>query len=212
MPGVRPLTADEVRRTVRAMREIADPLLRARDTAMVVTQATTGFRIREVLRLTLGHVAERSAAGPRIRSHVIVERRLLKGGKTGKTVRSRQVKLDKAAWALRPLINLLSARGMVQPGTRLFIGHNAGGAITTRQALRRYHAAFERAGVEDRVATHSLRKFFGLSAYETHGKDIAAAAVALGQENVSVTMRYLGKDQSVVDRVVDELPDLSPES
>src|ERR1035437_1793520 len=71
MAGSRPLTPSEERLLVRRIRRI-----NARDRALISAQLFLGFRISEVLALTIGHVWD----GSRIRSRVALPPRFLKGG------------------------------------------------------------------------------------------------------------------------------------
>ena len=71
MAGSRPLTPSEERHLVRQIRRI-----NARDRALISAQLFLGFRISEVLALTIGHVWD----GSRIRARVALPPRFLKGG------------------------------------------------------------------------------------------------------------------------------------
>ena len=51
--------------------------------------------------------------------------------------------------------------------------------------------AFERAGLNGKLATHSMRKSFAQRLYEETG-DIFAVQEVLGHKNVATTQAYLG--------------------
>ncbi len=70
MAGSRPLTSPKERLLVRHIRRI-----NARDRALISAQLFLGFRISEVLALTIGHVWD----GSRIRARVVLPPRFLKG-------------------------------------------------------------------------------------------------------------------------------------
>lgn len=186
MAGCRPLSSSEQRSLRRALRK-ASP----RDRALVTTQLLTGFRISEVLSLTVGSVFKNG----QLVSKIGIAPRNMKGG-YGVT---RWVPvLPTLARALEEQLAWLRQRYELTPDLPLFLSRqdNPDGTArpvnreSARQIIRR---AFAAAGIEDdgRLGTHALRKSFAKQVYEASGKDLMVLKKALNHSSVSVTQRYL---------------------
>ena len=65
-------------------------------------------------------------------------------------------------------------------------------------------SAFEAAGLNGHLATHSLRKSFAQRLYDRTG-DIFAVQEMLGHKNVSTTQKYLGVNYANVREAVEEM-------
>ena len=186
MAGCRPLSSSEQRNLRRALRK-ASP----RDRALVTTQLLTGFRISEVLSLTVGSVFKNG----QLVSKIGIAPRNMKGG-YGVT---RWVPvLPTLARALEEQLAWLRKRYELTPDLPLFLSRqdNPDGTArsvnreSARQIIRQTFAA---AGIEDdgRLGTHALRKTFAKQVYEASGKDLMVLKKALNHSSVSVTQRYL---------------------
>lgn len=193
MAGCRPLTSSEQRNLRRALRRFSP-----RDRALVTTQLLTGFRISEVLSLTVGSVFRNG----QLVSKIGIQPHKMKGG-YGVT---RWVPvLPTLAKALEQQLGWLRQRYELTPDLPLFLSRqdNPDGTArsvnreSARQIIRR---AFAAAGIEDdgRLGTHVLRKTFAKQVYEASGKDLMVLKKALNHSSVSVTQRYLDVSESSV--------------
>ncbi len=186
MAGCRPLTSSEQRNLRRALRRFSP-----RDRALVTTQLLTGFRISEVLSLTVGSVLKNG----QLVSKIGIQPHHMKGG-YGCT---RWVPmLPSLAKALEQQLGWLRKRYELTPDLPLFLSRQDNPDGTARSVNREsarqiIHRAFRLAGIEDdgRLGTHALRKSFAKKVYEASGKDLMVLKKALNHSSVSVTQRYL---------------------
>lgn len=186
MAGSRPLNPDEQRELVRRARR-----LRPRDRALICAQLFLGFRISEILALTVGHVVHRGG----IASHIRLPPRLLKGGYG--TTRAVPVGPELA----RALGRYLATRGPLaelSPTAPLFVSRQRGegGGLaplcrsSAEKIIKRALLALCPADPGG-LSTHSLRKSWACRLYEESGHDILCVRDGLGHSSVSVTQVYL---------------------
>ena len=193
MAGRRPLSRTEERQLLRIARK-----LKPRDRALVTTQWFTGFRIHEVLALTVGHVFRDGQIVPRIG----VAPRHLKGG-YGNT---RWITvLPELSRALRRHLWWLRLKFQVTPDFPLFPSRQADHEGRVRpmsrsRAYRMIKKTFARARIRDdgRLGTHSLRKTWAAHVYHNAGCDLMVLKNALGHADVNSTQRYLEVDEDKV--------------
>lgn len=197
MAGRRPLSSAEERQPLRVVRT-----LQPRDRALITTQWMTGFRISEVLSLTVGSV---------LRDEAIVEKvgiapRHLKGERG--TTRWVPV-LPELRRALESWIARMRRRWVLTPDLPLFLSRedNPDGtarAVSRDSARRIIHAAFARAGVtsDGRLGTHTLRKTWARKVYRSSGNDIMVLKAALHHSDVSITQAYLEADEDAVEAAI----------
>jgi integrase len=191
MAGRRPLTEFEERRLLRIVRR-----LEPRNRALVTTEWFTGFRVSEVLSLTVGSVWRDGRFLPRIGT----QPRHLKGG-YGTTryvpiLPELQRALDCHLRSLRRLSDLF-------PSLPLFPSrqHSQGvRAITRVQAHSIIKSAFAAAGIENdgRLGTHTLRKTVARSVYISSGNDLMVLKAALNHSSVMVIPMYLDVGEDAV--------------
>lgn len=149
-----------------------------------------GYRISEILALTIGHVVHRGT----IRDRVALPPRFLKG-KRGST---RTVPIgQELRRALKRYLFQRAGRGPLKPNDPLFFSPR-GGADGQPHAIRRSMAqkiikkALSRIASEPQgVSSHSLRKSWGLRLYEASGHDLMIVRDGLGHRSVAVTQIYL---------------------
>lgn len=195
MKGCRPLTEEEVQATLRAFR---GPQA-ARDRALFLLGVRSGFRISELLSLRLCDVCPRG----RVAERISVARRHMK-----KKVEGRSVLLHpEARAALEEWIRELERRGQGGGEGFVFRSRKSGtggssGALSRVQAFRLLQGAFERAGIEGSVATHSMRKTFANRVYERLGRDLLKTQKALGHKNINSTVSYLSFRQEEIDEAI----------
>jgi integrase len=72
------------------------------------------------------------------------------------------------------------------------------------QAYRIINEACRSIGITDRIGTHTLRKTFGYHHYQKY-KDVAVLQSTFGHSAPSVTLRYIGVNDDIIDQCIDEL-------
>jgi len=165
--------------------------MRPRDGCLVTCQWMTGFRISEVLRITVATVLK---AGE-IVSKIGLAPRQMKGG-YGKT---RWVPVvPELKRAIQRQIGWLRLRFELTPDVPLFPSREsdeAGGFKPLSRDMARHivKGAFAKAGIEDdgRLGTHTLRKTWAARIYRNSGNNILLLSAALNHASVVTTQRYL---------------------
>lgn len=190
MAGRRPLNRDEERRLLRVVRT-----LEPRTRALITAQWMTGFRISEILRWTVGTVQRNG----QLVSKIGLPPRQMKGG-YGQT---RWVPmLPELQRALRSYLGWLQRRIVLTPTLPLFLSRETDGegnarALSPDMARHIIKAVFARAGIEDdgRLGSHTLRKTWARSLYESSGRDILIVSAGLNHSSVAVTQAYLQPEE-----------------
>ena len=186
MKGSRPLT----RQNVKALLKAAIPI---REKTLLTIGFCTGYRISELLSLTVGDVSTNGV----IHSHVTV-----KAANT-KTKTGRSVLLNSDAQkALQSLISVIGTNST----TPLFISRKRSvtgslKSINRQQAHEILKRLFAAIGEFGNVSTHSLRKTFAARIYEQTGK-IELVQIALGHKSINSTISYLAFGNDDVDRAI----------
>lgn len=94
--------------------------------------------------------------------------------------------------AIRDLISWHIERyGYLEEQRPLFMSRKGGHAISRVQAHRVLEKAFQSAGLNGKLATHSMRKTYAQRMYDATG-DIFMVKEALGHKSVETTRQYLG--------------------
>jgi len=198
MAGSRSLTSTEERLLIKYIRRIGP-----RDRAVITTQLLTGFRIREVISLTVGQVLE---ANGQIKSKIGVRPRNLKGG-YGNT---RWVPV--CPELQRALAAYLARRAKTEdlkPEAPLFLSRNHSGGgmakpLCRSTAEKLIHTVLRRIGQGDleTLSTHSLRKTWARKLYEASGHDLILVKEGLGHSSVSVSQFYLACDRERLNALI----------
>jgi site-specific recombinase XerD len=182
-----------------------------RDQALVLLGLNTGFRITEILSLTVGQVWDTGRVKPQVK----VSRAQLKGGRGQhrKTVVSRSVPLNAAVTAV--LEQYLFARfgsGAADPQVPLFPSRKRGASITRWQANRIVHAVFNKAGLgsSESYGTHSLRKTFCRRVYSATKYDINLTRAIMGHASIATTQKYLHVDEAEMEAAVQAIGQSGP--
>ena len=147
---------------------------------------STGGRISELLSLRIGDVYQNHAAV----TDLLFDRSIVKGGEVSRAVPinrdGRQAIDDLVAWHQEQY-------GNTEDNRPLFPSRHKSGTVplhrqTAHQMLKK---SFIAAGLNGKIATHSLRKSFAQRVYE-QSNDIYLVKELLGHKNVSTTQQYLG--------------------
>jgi integrase len=197
MAGRRPLTILEERKLLRVLRRTP-----ARNAALITAQLMTGFRISEILSVTVGHVWRDGAVLTRLG----IAPRKMKGGHG----RTRWVPiLPTLRRALERHLHCLARRYELTPDLPLFLSRQSepdgsARALSRESAHRIVHAAFRRAGLvnDGRLGTHSLRKSWVRATYLACDRDIHLLRAALQHSSIAVTERYLEVDAGRLERAM----------
>lgn len=167
-----------------------------RDRLLVLMGLHTGFRIHELLSITVAQVWD----GGRVRAQLQVARGRMKGGsgERRRAVCSRTVPLHPVVvGALQDYLEDRAYEGTCRPDALLFQSRQGGAALGRLQANRILEAVFARAGLRGAGVwgSHSLRKTFARRVYDKSGHDLELTRAALGHRNIGTTQRYLATSQ-----------------
>ena len=162
-----------------------------RNRALFILGCKTGFRISELLKLTIGHVIQNGKQVSRITVT-----------KT-KNKKPRSVAFHpEAQAAVMEWIQQLESWGITKASNPLFISQKGTKAMTRIQAYRIIKDAAEANELDGTVATHSMRKTLGMRAWEFTDGNIYKVAEVLGHSNVNSTRHYLDIDQTEIDDII----------
>ena len=183
MKGTRPLDNDEIRLVSACF--TGNPY-EVRNRGLFMLGVSTGGRISELLSLTIGDVYQNGTAV----TDLLYDKSIVKGGEVSRAV---PVNTD-GMRAIDKLVEWHRNRyENTEPDRPLFPSRQKSGRVpmhrqTAHDILK---TAFTGAGLNGKLATHSLRKSFAQRVYEQSG-DIFLVQELLGHKNVSTTQRYLG--------------------
>jgi integrase len=163
--------------------EIKDILKRQslRDWFMFVAGINTGLRISDLLTLKVSDVKGKT--------HIIIKEK--------KTDKIKRFKI------LRPLVEAVEyyTKGM-DLDDWLFPSRKGDKPITRVQAHRILNKVSETVGLEE-IGCHTLRKTFGYHFYQQK-KDVALLQEIFNHSAPSITLRYIGINQDVIDNALDD--------
>ena len=182
MKGTRPLDNNEIRLVSACFTGTYE----VRNRGLFMLGVSTGGRISELLSLRIADVWQNGKAV----GDLLFERSIVKGGEVSRAV---PVNRDGRA-AIEAIIAWHRGRyDNTKPDRPLFPSrHNSGSVPLHRQSAHQMlKKAFIAAGLNGKIATHSLRKSFAQRVYEQTG-DIYLVKELLGHRNVATTQSYLG--------------------
>ena len=155
--------------------------------------------ISELLSLTIGDVWQNGKPV----TDLLYDRSIVKGGEVSRAVPmntdgSRAIE-DLIRWHREKYATLRKKRS-------LFPSRNGQGKqhMTRRAAHSILKSAFEAAGLNGHLATHSLRKSFAQRVYEQTG-DVFAVQEMLGHKSIATTQKYLGVNYASVREAVQKI-------
>ena len=182
MKGTRPLDNNEIR----LVSACFDGTYEVRNRGLFLLGVSTGGRISELLSLHIGDVYQNEKPV----TDLLFDRSIVKGGEVSRAV---PVNID-GRDAIEALIDWHAERYNNTDADRpLFPSRNKRGSVamnrqTAHEMLKK---AFMDAGLNGKLATHSLRKSFAQRLYEESG-DIYLVQELLGHKSVATTQKYLG--------------------
>ena len=195
MKGTRPLDNNEIR----LVSVCFDGIFEARNRGLFMLGVSTGGRISELLSLQIGDVYQNGKPV----TDLLFDKSVVKGGEVSRAV---PVNRD----GQRAIADLIAWHRQRYPDTKknrpLFPSRNGQGQkpMSRRTAHDVLKVAFEAAGLNGHLATHSLRKSFAQRLYDRTG-DIFAVQEMLGHKSVATTQKYLGVNYASVREAVEEM-------
>ena len=182
MKGTRPLNNSEIRQVSEAF----EGKYEIRNRGLFMLGVSTGGRISELLSLTIGDVFQNDKPV----GDLLFDKSIVKGKEQSRAVPvnvdDRQAISDLIVWHREAYDTLAPVRPIFPSRNRC--GSVAMDRRTAHEALKK---AFLSAGLNGKLATHSLRKSFAQRLYE-QSSDIFMVQEFLGHRNVSTTQKYLG--------------------
>ena len=195
MKGTRPLNNNEIL----LVSACFDGTFEIRNRGLFMLGVSTGGRISELLSLQIGDVYQNGKPV----TDLLFDKSIVKGGEVSRAV---PVNRD-GRRAIEDLIGWHDERYQnTDKSHPLFPSRNGQGAqrMSRRTAHDVLKSAFEAAGLNGHLATHSLRKSFAQRLYDRTG-DIFAVQEMLGHKSVATTQEYLGVNYASVREAVEEM-------
>ena len=195
MKGTRPLDNQEIRQVSGSF----DSTYEIRNRALFMLGVSTGGRISELLGLQIGDVYQNRAPV----TDLLFDKSIVKGKEHSRAVPvnrdGRQAIDDLVKWHRKEYRSIAKARP-------LFPSRNGQGGkqMSRRAAHDVLKTAFEAAGLNGKLASHSLRKSFAQRLYDRTG-DIYAVQEMLGHKNIATTQKYLGVNYQNVRQAVEAM-------
>lgn len=189
MQGCRPLTPIEINHVLSAF----EGATAARDHLLFILGLNTGLRISELLSLDVSDVWN----GVQVRARVHVKRMNTKGKSKGASIAlNSTIQSELRDYLALPLFTcpVDASRPLFRTQSGMRLGRKG-----AWQALKR---AFSRAGVEEQVATHSMRKTFAKRIHNALGNDLTKTQRALRHSSILSTIHYLGVDDAEIENAI----------
>jgi site-specific recombinase XerD len=180
MKGTRPLTTQEITDVLKQFYG----KFGMRNRSLFMLGVSVGGRISELLALNIGDVWQNGKAV----SDLLFKKGFVKGKETARMVPVN----DDGKKAISELIAWhKEIYGKLDPQRPLFISRQGGQPLSRSQAHRILYEAFFLAGLNGKLATHSLRKTFAQRCFDACG-DIYQVSELLGHKDVETTKQYIG--------------------
>ena len=195
MKGTRPLDNNEIT----LVSACFDGTFAIRNRGIFMLGVSTGGRISELLSLTIGDVWQNRRAV----TDLLFDKSIVKGGEVSRAV---PINTDGRAAIEEIVVWHRERYGTMHKSRPLFPSRNGQGRkrMSRRTAHDVLKVAFESAGLNGHLATHSLRKSFAQRLYDKTG-DIFAVQEMLGHRSVSTTQKYLGVNYASVRQAIEEM-------
>lgn len=195
MKGTRPLDNNEIT----LVSACFNGTFEARNRGLFMLGVSTGGRISELLSLQIGDIYQNGKPV----TDLLFDKNIVKGGEVSRAV---PVNVD-GREAIDSLIRWHEKKyETIAPTRPLFPSRNKRGSVamnrqTAHDMLKK---VFETAGLNGKLATHSLRKSFAQRVYEQSG-DIYLVQELLGHRNVSTTQKYIGVNYATARETVEAI-------
>ena len=195
MKGTRPLDNNEIT----LVSSCFDGKFAIRNRGLFMLGVSTGGRISELLSLTIGDVYQNEKPV----TDLLFDKSIVKGGEVSRAV---PINTDGRAAIEEIVVWHRERYGTTHKIRPLFPSRNGQGRkrMSRRTAHDVLKVAFESAGLNGHLATHSLRKSFAQRLYDKTG-DIFAVQEMLGHRSVSTTQKYLGVNYASVRQAIEEM-------
>jgi site-specific recombinase XerD len=184
MKGCRPLDTNEIIK----ISEQFDGTFEIRNRSLFMLGVSVGGRISELLALKISDVWQNEQAV----TDLLFQKGVVKGKETARMIPcnadGRQAITELIQWHVK-------LYGDLDPQRPLFTSRKFDKSISRVQAHRILEKAFQEAGLNGKLATHSMRKTYAQRMYDTSG-DIFLVKEALGHKSVETTKQYLGVSYS----------------
>ena len=195
MKGTRPLDNNEIR----LVSVCFDGTFEVRNRGLFMLGVSTGGRISELLSLTIRDVYQNRGAV----TDLLFDKSIVKGGEVSRAVpvnRDGREAIDELIMWHR------EQYGSTKGGRPLFPSRHKSGTVPLHRqsAHQMLKKAFIAAGLNGKIATHSLRKSFAQRVYEQSG-DIYLVKELLGHRNVATTQSYLGVNYAEAREAVESI-------
>ena len=193
MRGTRPLDNNEIR----LVSACFEGRYEVRNRSLFMLGVSSGGRISELLSLRVDDVWQNDRAV----TDLLFNKSIVKGGEVSRAV---PVNVD-GREAIDALMDWHKEQfGHIKGSRPAFPSRNKGGtvAINRQTAHDMLKEAFMAAGLNGKIATHSLRKSFAQRVYE-QSSDIYLVQELLGHKNVATTQKYIGVSYASAREAVD---------
>lgn len=198
MKGTRPLTNEEIRK----VRDAFDGKYAQRNRGLFMLGVSIGGRISELLALTVGDVWQNGQPV----SDFQFDKTIVKGGEVSRTIPvnsdGRKAIAEIIAWHLEDLT--LFDDDVLPPDDTPLFPSQKGGHMKRQAAHKILEKAFVAAGLNGKLATHTLRKTFAQRLYQKCN-DIFVVKEMLGHKNVATTQVYIGVNYISVQEAVEAM-------
>lgn len=176
---------------------VLDSTQNIRDRALFLFGFQTGFRISELLSLTIADICDPSGS---IKPKITVPKSHMKGKKKSRTV----ILSQETQAILRVLVKELVVQNRARKTDAIFqSGHGRRGMpLSARRVNEIVKKTFMAIGAVGNFSTHSLRKTFAEECRRIFSGDILKIQRALGHADINSTLRYLDyQDKEVMESV-----------
>lgn len=191
MLGAEPFTDEQVEQLLAYFRKQRFGI---RNVALLTFGIQTGFRVSEILSLTIKDLIK----GGKMVDRIYMRKYNMKGGKSGKHVSGRSMILTKGTKkALQDQIDYLASKGRAEPEQYLFQTQRSGNEhIDYTSVWRLLNYTAKELGMTLKVGTHSMRKTFAARVYQNlmdkkNPDALRILQAGLGHENINNTIKYL---------------------
>ncbi len=154
----------------------------SRDYMLFNLGINTGLRISDILLLRVSDVKNKT--------HIVM--------RETKTNKQKRIKINGVKEALDNYTNTMQDHEYLFKSQK---GENS--PISRSQAYRILNSAAKRIGIDGEIGTHTLRKTYGYHFYQKT-KDIVMLQELFNHAAPSVTMRYIGINQDMMDAAMDD--------